>query len=167
MAKEKQIDLEEAIAAKRDEYGFPLYEHASVIDGVVFESRARNHYEYNDGVPVAPPVEFNRPSIRQRVENLLNRGVDPLAAYVGSEGIEMDVPDDPDAPLTHAEEVYLDVVASQLAEAAPLPDEGLPRQANTAVPPNELNPPSDGPRTPENETPSPSSAAPPSTVPSR
>lgn len=101
---------------------------SDAFTGVEFQPRAENHYEKNDGVPVAPPVAINRPTIRQRIENLLNRGVDPLAHYVGSEGIDMDVPDDPDAPLTPSEQNFLDVVASDIAEAAPLPDEGMPRQ---------------------------------------
>lgn len=95
--------------------------------GEVFTPRAHNHYEKNDGKPVAPPVNINRPTIRQRIENLLNRGVDPLAHYVGHEGIDMEVPDDPEAPLTVSEQNYIDTVAAELAEQAPLPDEGLPR----------------------------------------
>lgn len=95
--------------------------------GEVFTPRARNHYEVNDGVPRAPQVETRRPTVRERIENLLNRGVDPLAHYVGTEGIDMDVPDDPEAPITASEANYLDTIAADLAEAAPLPDEGLPR----------------------------------------
>lgn len=102
-------------------------ELVDAFTGVVFTPRARNHYEANDGVPVAPAVEVNRPTVRQRIENLLNRGVDPLAHYVGTEGIDMEVPDDPEAPLTPSEANYLDTIAEQLAEQAPLPDEGLPR----------------------------------------
>lgn len=147
------------------------FEHFDLTTGEAFKSRTANHYESNDGVPVAPPVDFPRPSIRQRVENLLNRGVDPLAAYVGTDSYDMDVPDDPDAPLTHAEQVYLDTIAADISEAAPLPDDNLPRQAQTPVPANNLNPPSDGPRTPENGTVAPSTAPAPtppaSTVPSR
>lgn len=95
--------------------------------GELFTPRARNHYEANSGIPVAPPVEIQRPTVRQRIENLTNRGVDVLAHYVGHEGHDMEVPDEPDAPLTASEANYLDMLAEELAEAAPLPDEGLPR----------------------------------------
>lgn len=103
--------------------------------GVDFQPRAEKHYEYNDGVPVAPKVDMRRPTVRERVENLLNRGIDPLAHYVGTEGIDLEVPDDPDAPLTQSEMNYMDHVASQLAEEAPLPDEGLPRPPSDVLAP--------------------------------
>lgn len=105
----------------------PKNEIKDPFTGVLFIPRSRNHYEENDGVPVAPPVTIRRPTVRERVENLTNRGVDVLAHYVGTEGIDMDVPDDPEAPLTTSEMNYMDIVAAELAEAAPLPDEGLPR----------------------------------------
>lgn len=113
---------------------------SDAFTGEVFTPRSRNHYETNDGIPVAPPIEVRRPTVRERVENLLNRGIDPLGHYVGTEGIDMDVPDEPDAPLTQSEENYLDTIASEIAEQAPLPDEGLPRTATApsvapAVPP--------------------------------
>ena len=105
----------------------PQPELTDAFTGELFTPHSRNHYEVNDGKPVAPAVEFNRPTIRQRIENLINRGVDPLAHYVGTEGIEMDVPDDGEAPLTQSEQNYLDTIAAELAEQAPLPDDGLPR----------------------------------------
>lgn len=112
--------------------GQKKFSFVDVTDGTLFESRAENHYETNDGVPFAPPVDMPRPTIRQRVENLLNRGVNPLAHYVGDDGYEMDVPDDPQAPLTPSEENYLEAIAADLAENAPLPDDGLPRQSQIA-----------------------------------
>lgn len=139
MSKAKQIDLEEAISSK-------LY--ADLTDpftGEIFTPRSRNHYEKNDGVPVAPPVELNRPSIRQRIENLLNRDPAVLQRYMqegppdGSEGVDMEVPDDPDAPLTASEGNYIDSLAADIAEQAPLPDDGLPRppQAPTTAAPTQ------------------------------
>lgn len=105
----------------------PQGDITDAFTGEVFKARSRNHYEVPDPVPFAPPVDVVRPTVRQRIENLLNRGVDPLAAYVGHEGIDMDVPDDPDEPLTASEQNFIDVIAESLAEQAPLPDEGLPR----------------------------------------
>lgn len=103
--------------------------------GETFQANARNHYEVNDGVPVAPHVDTPRPTVRQRVENLINRGVDPLAHYVGSDDYDMDVPDDAETPLTPSEQNYLDTIASEVAEGAPLPDEGLPRPDGLQSPP--------------------------------
>lgn len=147
----------------------PQGELSDAFTGELFTARSRNHYEVNDGVPVAPPVDFPRPTIRQRVENLLRRGVDPLAAYVGTEGIDMDVPDDPDAPLTPSEQNYIDLVASQVAEDAPLPDEGMPR---AEILPSPVQTPSQGsPAAPEAPPAVPAAAAPQApqanTVPSR
>lgn len=138
----------------------PLHEDqvelSDAFTGQLFKPRARNHYEVNDGVPVAPAVKVNRPTIRQRIENLVSRNIDPLAHYVGHEGIDMDVPDDPDVPLTPSEQNYLDTIAESLAEQAPLPDEGMPRppaepppaaSSVAAEPPREA-PPGAGPTKP-------------------
>lgn len=108
-----------------------IFETPCTLTGELFPSRAKNHFEENDGIPVAPPVEYNRPTIRQRVENLLNRNVDLLANYVGSEDYDMEVPDDPEAPLTFAEQNYIEAVAASLAENAPLPDDNIPRKSET------------------------------------
>lgn len=116
--------------ARREMFG----ELTDPFTGERFYARAPNHYEDNDGVPVAPHVDVKRPTVRQRIENLLHRGVDPLANYVGSEGVDMDIPDDPEAELTPSERNYLDQVASDLAEQAPLPDEGMPRPAPEPAP---------------------------------
>lgn len=143
-----------------------LFAEKCVLTGDMFETRTPNHYERNDGVPFAPPVDGPRPTIRQRVENLLNRGVDPLAHYVGSDDYEMDIPDDPEAELTQSEINYMDAVAASLAESAPLPDDGLPRpsqtspQAPQAAPEGVSSPP-------QASDPAPASAPAISTVPSR
>lgn len=110
------------------------FEAVDPFTGVVFKTHANNHYEENDGIPHAPAVDLPRPTVRQRVENLMYRGVDPLSLYVGSEGIDMDIPDDAEAPLTESERNYLDMVHQDLAEAAPLPDEGLPRPPSATPP---------------------------------
>lgn len=161
MKKSRQLDLEDYLAKK------PQRELPDAFTGELFQPRARNHYEDNDGVPVAPPVEFARPTIRQRVENLLNRGIDPLAHYVGTEGIEMDVPDDPEAPVTPSEANYLDLMASQLAEAAPLPDEGLPRLVSPSPSQNPPAPPEAAPAGVASPPQAPAPAPTNSTVPSR
>lgn len=105
----------------------PQDELVDAFTGETFQPKARNHYEENDGIPFAPPVDYPRPTVRQRIENLLNRGVDPLSKYVGSDDYDMEVPDDPEADLTPSEMNYMDAIAASLAEQAPLPDDGLPR----------------------------------------
>lgn len=109
----------------------PQEELADAFTGEVFSPKSRNHYEVNDGVPFAPAVELNRPSIRQRIENLLNRDPGVLQAFMGAQddgSVDMDIPDDPEAPLTASEQNALDMMAADAAEQAPMPDEGLPRQ---------------------------------------
>lgn len=142
-----------------------LHDQVDTLTGELFQSRAANHFEQNDGVPVAPHVDMPRPSVRQRVENLLNRGIDPLAHYVGSEDYNMEVPDDPDAPLTPSEMNYIEAIAADLAEQAPLPDEGLPRPSSPSpeapqAPQPQVSSPAAGP-----ESTQPATAG--STVPSR
>lgn len=119
-----------AVQAKDNRLG----EMTDAFTGVVFSPRARNHYEVNLDPPKAPAVDLPRPTVRQRIENLLSRGIDPLAQYVGSDEYGMDIPDDPEAPLTPSERNYLDTLASEMAEAAPLPDEGLPRPGGVLQP---------------------------------
>lgn len=133
MAK-KQYDLEDYLAKR------PQRELTDPFTGEVFQPSARNHYEDNDGKPFAPPLDLPRPTLRQRVENLTRRDPDILSRYVdqygGDEGYEMEVPDDAEAPLTTSEQNYIDTIASDLAERAPLPDDGMPRQhsGNSEVP---------------------------------
>lgn len=155
--KKRQMDLEDYIAKK------PQGELNDAFTGELFTAKARNHYEENSGIPHAPAVDYPRPTIRQRVENLLNRGVDPLAHYVGTEGIDLEVPDDPDTPLTHSERNYLDAISESLAEAAPLPDEGLPRP-QSEVP---SSPPQNAPVAPAGVSSPPLASPPAATVPSR
>lgn len=147
MGKPKQTDLEEAIAKHQaDDYG----ELHDAFTGEIFKPKSRNHYEANDGVPFAPQVELNRPTLRQRIENLINRDPAVLQRYLqegppdGSEGLDMDVPDDPEAPLTASEGNYLDAVAAELAEQAPLPDDGLPRPDKPPATPVPQAPPIPG-----------------------
>lgn len=170
MSKPKQIDLEEAIDLTK-----PANELIDPFTGRIFTPTARNHYEHNDGVPVAPQAEFTRPTIRQRIENLLNRDPDILRRYMtegppdGSEGVDMDVPDDPDAPLTASEGNYLDSIAADLSEAAPLPDEGLPRPDGlkpSEVPQTAPGAPGGGPGA-VSPAPAPAAAPAVSTVPTR
>lgn len=132
-------ELREALVYK------PQGEIPDVITGEVFYAQSRNHYETNSGVPVAPAVDLPRPTLRQRVEFLTRTQPDILARYVhdGSSDSDYEIPDDPDSPLTPSEMNYVDQVAQQLAEAAPLPDEGLsgaplqraPEPAETPVQP--------------------------------
>lgn len=110
----------------------PQGELTDAFTGELFTPRSRNHYEVNDGKPVAPHVDLPRPTVRQRIENLISRGEDPLLRYVREfsgedKQLDLDVPDDSEAPLTASEQNYLDVIAASVAESAPLPDEGLPR----------------------------------------
>lgn len=140
MGKNKQIDLEEAIQSApprvKAEPG-KLYETVDVFTGEIFNSKTPEHYERVDPTPKAPAVDLPRPTLRQRVENLINRGGDPLARYIhdGSSDNDYDIPDDPDAPLTASEHNYLDMVAADIAENAPLPDDDLPRNESPLVKP--------------------------------
>lgn len=129
--KPQQLDLETAIRQKAQPG--QSYEHQDVFTGELFRSRTPEHYERVDPVPKAPAVDLPRPSLRARIENLINRGGDPLARYIhdGTSDQEYDVPDDPDAPLTASETNYIDMVAAEIAEQAPLPDEDLPRYQQT------------------------------------
>lgn len=128
MTKPKQIDLEDAIAKAPKR---PQQELHDAFTGVLFQPKTRNHYEIPDPKPFAPDMPISRPTVRQRVENLLQRGVDPLADFMRQQAdqdeLNFDVPDDPEAPLTASEQNHLDMVAASLAEQAPLPDDGLPR----------------------------------------
>jgi len=135
----------------------PQGEITDAFTGESFSARSRNHYEVNDGVPFAPHVDMPRPTVRQRVENLLTRGIDPLAHYIGSDDYDLEVPDDPEEPLTPSESNFIDHVASQLAEAAPLPDEGLPRPDGLKSPPA-VQPSPEPPQAPPGQVSSPAPA---------
>lgn len=124
----KQIDLEEAIAKTPKQ---PQGELPDAFTGVLFVPRTRNHYEVPDPKPFAPNLAIQRPTVRQRVENLLSRGVDPLHDFMRQQAdqddMDFEVPDDPEAPLTQSEQNHIDMLAASIAEQAPLPDEGMPR----------------------------------------
>lgn len=124
----KQIDLEQVIAKTPKQ---PQGELPDAFTGVVFVPRTRNHYEVPDPKPFAPNLAIQRPTVRQRVENLLSRGIDPLHDFMRQQAdqdeLDFEVPDDPEAPLTQSEQNHIDMLASQIAEQAPLPDDGLPR----------------------------------------
>lgn len=137
--KNTQIDLEDAIQLAvqnpKAEFG-KRYETQDPFTGELFQARTPRHYDPVDPKPFAPPVDLPRPTLRQRVENLINReGHNLMARYVhdGSSDNDYDIPDDPDAPLTPSEANYLDMVASDLAENAPLPDDDLPRNESPLV----------------------------------
>lgn len=115
------------------------FQITDVFTGVEARARARNHYEYNSGVPFAPPIDTPRLTLRERVERLQGAGVD-LNRYVPDESEELDF-DDPDdsEPLTQHEEAYarlnehLDYLSSGPHE--PVAD------ASGAPPPSEPPPP--------------------------
>lgn len=132
--KPQQVDLEEVILDHHSGRILPKRPQPEITDaftGVVFVPHTRNHYEVPDPKPFAPNLQISRPTVRQRVENLLSRGVDPLHDFMRQQQepdtLDFDVPDDPEAPLTPSEQNHLDMLASELAERAPLPDDGLPR----------------------------------------
>ena len=137
MRKNSQIDLEQSIAEANEKLPFGTITDA--FTGEVVPARASNHYEANDGVPVAPRVDLPRVSLRQRIENLLNRGIDPRSQYVhdGLGDMDFEVPDDPEAPLTQAEETYIEMVANSVAEQA---SEGDPESQPAAAAPKSQSP---------------------------
>lgn len=163
--KPQQLELEELIKNSADKDFRP-----TLIDpflGVEFKGKARNHYEFNDGVPVAPAVEIPRPTIRQRIEHLTSKNPEVLQQYlyglrrdVPDESLDLDIPDDPEAPLTDSEANYIDHVAGALAEQAPVPDDGMPRPE--APPPPQPSPEASpkAPVPPEGGAPAPTSAPP-------
>lgn len=115
--------------------------------GEEFQPRVHNHYERNDGVPVAPPVDQPRLSLRERVERML------YSMQSGPEFISDGTPDDDfeedDAePLTQAEQAYVaQGAALERREAALLASQRTPPAQPSAAPasPQAPNPPSDGP----------------------
>lgn len=118
--------------------------------------QASGHYEENDGVPVAPPVNTPRLSLRERVERLLAGGVD-LSAGVYEDDDPTDWSDDDADPLTPAEQAYVDQglalerqearLAAQKAAGASSEPSATPSSEVPASPPGEApNPPADGPK---------------------
>lgn len=125
------------------------FQISDVFTGVEARARARNHYEYNSGIPFAPPIDQPRLTLRERVERLQGAGVD-LNRYLPDESDDNDFTDPEDAePLTSAESAYvalndhLDFLASKPADvpeaspggAAPPPAPPPPAQAAAPEPP--------------------------------
>lgn len=87
----------------------PQIETVDPTTGELFMARTENHYEANDGVPVAPAVQLPRKTLRERVEELY-RGGRQMAAlqHDGSPDDDLDAGefDDPE-PMTPSEKQYL------------------------------------------------------------
>lgn len=118
--------------------------------------QASGHYEVNDGVPVAPPVNTPRLSLRERINRLVAGGAD-LSQGIYEDDDPTDWSDDDADPLTPAEQSYIDqglALERQAARIAAQKAAGVPSEAQAtspsevpASPPGEApNPPADGPR---------------------
>ena len=119
------------------------YELVDAFTGEAVEVAAANHYEHNDGVPFAPPIEMPRLTLRERVQRLQGAGVD-LDRYVPDESEDNDFSDPDDLePLTHAEAAYvalndhLDHLAEQKV-APQAPSSPTPAPAAPAEPAAEV-----------------------------
>lgn len=140
----------------------PQIETTDVVTGEVFLARTENHYEHNDGVPHAPPVDLPRRTLRERVEDLLYRGgMLPELLHDESDEGDMDVReyDDPE-PLTASEKNYLlqeglKTLQERQAEAAYAP----PPSPGPVPPPEGQNAPAGS----ADPAPSPSAPKPPGT----
>lgn len=140
----------------------PQIETTDAVTGEVFLARTQNHYEENDGVPVAPQVELPRRTLRERVEDLLYRGgmLPPLQHDdSGDDDFDVKEYDDPE-PLTPAEKTYavnegMRIINERRSEA--------PTAVPQSPPPN---PPPEGQNAPAASAapaPSPSAPKPPGT----
>lgn len=151
MAKKKKPDQTkefETFVEQRTTRPGETFEVTDVFTGQVLTARARNHYEYNSGVPFAPPIDTPRLTLRERVERLQGAGVD-LNRYVPDESEELDFDDPEDSePLTQHEEAYarlnehLDYLSTPKPEpvadasgAPPPPAPPPPAQAGAPEPP--------------------------------
>lgn len=126
----------------------PQIETADTITGEIFMARTENHFEHNDGVPVAPAVDLPRKTLRERVEDLLYRsgGVMPQLLHDESDETDFDVPEAEDnGPMQPAEVRYILEEAAKAHSEAP----------GAVQPPPAPNPPAAGPNAPA------TSAAPP------
>lgn len=84
-----------------------VYEINDVFTGELVRARARNHYEFNDGVPFAPPIDMPRLTLRERVQRLQGAGVD-LNRFVPDNSDDHDFEDPEDSePMTRAETAYV------------------------------------------------------------
>lgn len=123
-----------------------LVETTDVITGEVFNARTENHYEKNDGIPVAPPVKTPRLSLRERIERMLYTPVDPNFGQYDDNDADWD--DEGDDPLTPDEQRYVEQNAAiEKFEAARIARENASRQPKDDPAPTLADPPSDGPST--------------------
>lgn len=110
MAKKKKPDQsKEFDAFVKHRYSTPgdVYSVTDAFNGEVVERRAANHYEYNSGVPFAPPIDLPRLTLRERVQRLQGAGVN-LDRYVPDDSEDTDFVDPEDAdPMTPAETAYV------------------------------------------------------------
>lgn len=116
--------------------------------GESFRPRTERHYEANDGVPVAPPVDTPRMSLRERVERLLYSG-QALPQSQWDDDDPTDWSEDDGEPLTAAEHAYLEQGAAleraiEARNRAQAPSDGP--SGLSATPP--ADPPAEGPKTP-------------------
>lgn len=118
-----------------------------VVTGVEFVSTTENHYERNDGVPVAPHVSLPKKSLRERVEDLMYRGggVLPALRHDGSDESDFEIEDgEENDPMTSAELRYVYTeeervaseaqAAAQRAAASNPPPEGQNAPATSGAP---------------------------------
>lgn len=115
------------------------YEVTDIVTGEVRPVLAANHYEYNSGIPLAPPVDMPRLSLRERVERLTQAGYD-LSSYYHH--VPMSDPDDwseddDQEPLTPSEAAYVDHIEYMEQQRA--------AKVQQASQDDGSNPPSDGP----------------------
>lgn len=131
-----------------------LVDLVDVVTGQVVQTNTPEHYEPNDGVPVAPAVQLPRRTLRERVEDLLYRGGGRLPDLLHD-----DSPDD-----DFEVEGFEDNGPMQPAEVAYVLDEfrRTPPQAPTAPQPAPAaNPPPEGQNAPApSAAPAPSPSAP-------
>lgn len=112
MSKKNKIadpaELAEFVENKMTMPGEVLPMQTDVVTGEEFQPFAKNHYEWNDGVPHAPPIDMPRLTLRERVARLQGQGVDLYSRGIDDESEEGDF-EDPDErePLTPAETTYL------------------------------------------------------------
>lgn len=123
-----------------ESHGASIGQEQDPFTGEIFTPRTVNHYEHNDGIPVAPVIETPRLTLRQRVEALLRSG-QPIPGYEGDNDDEWD---EEDEPLTQAEKQYLNQQDALERRQAAL--EAAKRQEATPPPPAEPKPASEAPK---------------------
>lgn len=130
MAKKKKPDQSRDFAQFLEHrYSTPgdVYKITDAYTGEIVERRASNHYEFNSGVPFAPPIDMPRLSLRERVQRLQGAGVN-LDRYVPDDSDDHDFTDPDDAePMTRAETAYvalndhIDHLQAERTKPAPAP----------------------------------------------